>query len=344
MVGLGFAKMGALPKIPLVDLRGHSALELSFIYRARTLAFAQAAAGMLGTALRPAAKLMLPAVDRASRKWLEKSNNPYAQEIGLIADSFRVPGVYAMNVFFEWACTTGGWQTESGPLLRRVADWPVPRLGAFTVVAQQSGRLGDFFNVTWPGYSGILQGVALGRFAAAANLGPQRKHGTGSLGDWLLGRMNLPAALPPTHLLRRAFETARDYLAAKTMLSMTPIAIPAIFILTGTKSGEGCVIERTEESYAVREMGASRVCATNQFDSHLNDTIQGWRPRPIDSAGRFAQALSLTRDETDFAWFVAPIANANSRLVMTANAATGMLKVMGTDGALPVTEIFDLAA
>jgi hypothetical protein len=332
-----------LPKISLVDLRGNSALELSLIYRARTLAFAQAATGMLGTGLRTAAKLMLPAVDHASRKWLQKSRNPYAEEIGLIANAIRVPGVYAMNVFFEWACTTGGWQTPSGPLLRRVVDWPIPRLGEFAVVARQSGKLGEFFNATWPGYSGMLQAMAPGRFAAAANLAPMRKRGAGLLGDWLLGRFKLADALPPTHLLRRVFETARDYTAAKSMLSLTPIAVPTIFTLTGTRNGEACVIERTEDSFAVREMSAGRVCAANQFETPMGGFMDRWRPRPIDSAGRYAMALSLRPEIDGFGWFVPPIANPNSRLVVTANAATGALKAMGTDGVVPVTEAFDLA-
>jgi hypothetical protein len=42
-------------------------------------------------------------------------------------------------------------------------------------------------------------------------------------------------------------------------------------------------------------------------------------------------------------WFTAPIANVNSRLVMVANAATGALKVLGTAGHKPVTELFELA-
>jgi len=334
--------MQPLAKIPLIDLRGHTPLELLFLHRGRALALVRAAMGMLGSGPRAAARLLLPAADRASRRWLEKTRNPYAQEIGLIARAVGAPGFYAINICMEWTCTSGGWQTESGPLLRRVLDWPFPRLGELVVVAHQLGKLGDFFNVTWPGFSGILQGMAPGRFAAAINLAPMRKRGAGLIGDWLIGRFNLPAALPPTHLLRRVFETARDFAAAKSMLSLTPIAVPAIFILTGTRSGEACVIERTEDAYAVRELAGGRTCAANHFESALKEQARGWRARPIDSQGRYAKAIEIGRDAAAFSWFTPPIANVNARLVMMANAATRTLEAFGTDGAEPVTEVFQL--
>jgi hypothetical protein len=128
------------------------------------------------------------------------------------------------------------------------------------------------------------------------------------------------------------------------MLSLSPLAVPAIFTLSGTRPGEACVIERTEDGYAAREMGAGRVCAANQFHSPLGASELGWKARPIDSPGRFRQAMELSASGDDFSWFLPPIANVNSRLAVIANAATGRLKVMGTAGATPVTEIFDLTA
>ena len=333
----------SLAKIPLVDLRGHTTLELLFLFRRQAHVLADGALSMVG---KGPGLLLARAADRLSRQWLEKANNPYLNEIDLIAGAMATPGAYVLNTCLEWGCTTGVWQTETGPLLRRVLDWPFPRLGEFPVVVQYQGRLGAYFDVTWPGFAGVLQGMAPGRFAASLNMAPRRKHAGGFLGAWIEGRFKTHTrqALPAVHLLRRAFETARDYASAKTMLAMTPLAVPAIFTLAGSRPGEGCVIERTEDAYAVREMAQGRVCAANQFTSHLNTTELGWKARPIDSAGRLAQALGLGPEDTDMSWFTPPIANVNSRLVMIANAASGMLKVMGTAGAEPVTEIFALPA
>jgi len=331
-----------LAKIPLIDLRGHTPLDLLFLFRSRARTLAAAALGMV----KPPFSLILPGVERASRRWLERSKNPYFGEIRLIANAVGVPGAYTLNLCPEWFCTSGVWAGEHGPLLRRVLDWPITGLGESVVVAHQSGKAGDFFNVTWPGFSGIVQAMAPKRFAAAINQAPMRRHNAGLLGDWLLGRLSAGRrhAMPPAHLLRHIFETARDYTAAKSLLCGIPLAVPTIFTLAGTRPGEGCVVERTEEDYAVRELSGGQVCAANQFESPLNDAGQGWRPRPIDSPGRYACAAAIKGTAPGFAWFTPPIANPNSRLVMTANAASGTLAAMGMAGPEPVTQTFDLAA
>jgi hypothetical protein len=338
--------MPSLARIPYVDLRGYTSLELLFLYRRQARALMEAAAGTFGGTSRAASRLLLPHFDRASRRWLEKSNDPYIGEITLIAEALRIPGVFALNICLEWGCTGGVWSAADGPVLRRVLDWPFPSLGELVVVAHQSGRAGDYHNVTWPGFAGILQASAPGRFAAAINQAPMRRLGKGLGGDWLLGRMAVKRrlALPPAHLLRRVFETARDYAAAKTMLCMTPVAVPAIFILSGVKPGQGCVIERTEDAYSERDISDGRVCAANHFEAPPDDGGKGWRDRPIDSHGRFAQAMTLDRKATGFSWFTPPIANINSRLAVTANVGAGTLAVLGTAGPTPVTEVFQLPA
>ncbi len=332
--------MQPLAKIAAVDLRGHSPLELLFLFRRQAHILMDGALSLVG---RGPGHLLAAATDHASKRWLQKANNPYLEEISLIAAAMGRPGAYVLNTCVEWGCTSGAWASEEGPLLRRVLDWPFPRLGEFPVVARFQGPAGDYCNVTWPGFSGVLQAMAPERFAAALNQAPRRKHAGGFAGAWVAGRLKTgrTMALPPAHLLRRVFETAPDYLAAKAMLSLIPIAVPAIFTLTGTRADEGCVIERTEEAYAVREMADGRVCASNQFHSPLNETEWGWKARPIDSPGRFSQAMALSGEGEDFSWFAPPIANPNSRLVVLANAATGMLRVMGTAGTEPVTEVFE---
>src|SRR6202012_2110269 len=144
---------------------------------------------------------------------------------------------------------------------------PFPKLGENVVVAKQHAKAGVFFNMTWSGFNGVLQAMAPDRFAAAINQAPMRRRGAGYAGDWLQARIAVSksAALPPAHLLRRVFETAPDYAAAQDMLCRTPIAVPAIFILSGVAAGEGCVIERTESAFPLRTMERGRVCAGNHF-------------------------------------------------------------------------------
>jgi hypothetical protein len=328
--------MTGLPEIPL-EQGTPLALARRFPRKARSLA--QAAAGTFGHASRLLAAIAAPLTDRASARWLVRQNNPYWPEIAQMAALLGMPGVVSLNVCFEWGCTSGVWPSAEGPVLRRVMDWPFPALGENMVVLAQEGPAGGFSAITWPGIAGVFQGVAPGRFAAAINQAPMRRHGMGFVGDWLKGRhaVRHGHGLPPAHLLRNMFEHAADYAAAKKLLCQTEIAVPAIFILAGPE--DGCIIERTETQAFVREMGTNGVAAANHFRTGLDAEGRGWRARPIDSLGRAARADALCAADfaEDFGWFVPPIANAHSRLAFTATAG-GKLALMGTYDATPVTQ------
>ncbi len=340
--------MRDLPAIPFADIRGGTSLDLLKLYPGTARALAAAAANSFGLVSRAASAVALPLGDRASRRWLGRSGNPYFAEIDALAAHLGIRGVHFLNVCFEWGCTSGVWPGGGGPVMRRVLDWPFPDLGVHMVVARQSGPAGEFTNITWPGLAGSFQGLAPGRFACAINQAPMRRHRAGYAGDWLKNRIAVRdgGGMPPAHLLRRVLETAPDYTAARKQLSETPLAVPAIFILSGAADGEGCVIERTETEAAMRQLNGAPVCVANHFETRLGQNGFGWRPRPIDSAGRAAAARALRESDltSDFAWFAPPIANAHSRLAFTANAASGALALMGTDGAEPSTQIFRLPA
>jgi hypothetical protein len=332
--------MSKLVTIPLIE---GSSIELLRRFPDRARALALAAENTFGLLSRVGSRIVMPLGDRISLAWLEKTANPYASEIKELAGYLGIRGVYFLNICFEWGCTSGVWETPTGPLLRRVLDWPFPELGEHIVVARQSGRAGPFLNITWPGISGTYHAIAPGRFVAAINQAPMRRHGRGYAVDWLNNRAAAGRArgLPASHLLRQVFENAASYDEARHLLCQTPLAVPAIFILSGTRSGEGCTIERTEDDFAVGEMENGRVCAANHFESVLNGTGRGWSARPIDSEGRAACARALS-DVVDLSWFAPPIANINSRLVFEANAAAPSLALMGTAGIRPVTELFRL--
>ncbi|HEY2070416.1 MAG TPA: hypothetical protein VGG48_12740 [Rhizomicrobium sp.] len=329
--------------IPLIDLRGKTPVDLLKAYPERARALVKAATLSFGAVSRAASAVVLPLGDRASRKWLARTGNPYADEIDAIAGLLGRSGAHVLNVCFEWGCTSGVWDAGEGATLRRVLDWPFPRLGELVVVARQDGPAGDYFNFTWPGANGSFHGLAPGRFAAAINQAPMRRHRTGFVGDWLQNRIAAGRATgwPAAHLLRHVFETAKDYTDAKHMLSETPLAVPAIFILSGVRAGEGCIIERTEDDFAIREMESGRVCVANHFETRLDGP--SWQARPIDSQGRAAAARALGGEASDFAWFTPPIANINSRLVFEADAGSGALALAGTAGETRVTDTFRLS-
>lgn len=289
--------------------------------------------------LAPAA---LKTLDAISRRWLAKQDSDYLPEIDAIARRLARPGAYFLSVNYEWGCTckVAPSPDHRSARLVRVLDWLMPGLGREVVAARVAGAAGPFTTLTWPGYTGLLQGMAPQRFSAALNQAPMRAPLGSFHLDWVVTRARVwrMPHLTPAHLLREVFETAETFAQAKRMLIERPIASPAIFSLAGVRPSETAVIERTETEARVHEGGN---VAANHWQA------AGWRghQRGNDSAGRACRmhAVSTTFDP-EFRWLVPPILNCNTRLVMIADATEGRLIARGIEAYRPVTETLDLAA
>lgn len=319
-------------EVPVFDAREQGFAEISLSRAEDTRRMLEATVGTFGIVSKLLSKALLPLGDAIAKKWLEKSKNPYAAEITTIAEELKIPGVYALNLSYEWGCTSGAFETPEGMRLIRILDWPFPELGRYVMVVKQQGPAGTFHNITWPGLSGSFQAVAEGRFACALNQAPMRRHRSGIILDWLKNRVRTWRSndLPPAHLLRYVFEHAADYAEAKRMLSETPIALPVIYILAGTRPGEGCIIERLEKDVRIRELEQGSICAANHFLTDFNGIGHGWMPRAIFSHERHAAMKSHTLSPTD--WFIAPMANRLSRLAVSVDMGSSTLSVRGTEG------------
>ncbi len=97
-------------------------------------------------------------MDRRSRRWLAVNETPYGAEIDAVASIPGVTGAHGLNLSTEWACTSA---TADGRLIR-ILDWPIHGLGAAIVVAKHRSAAGTWYNVTWPGFVGVLTGMAPG--------------------------------------------------------------------------------------------------------------------------------------------------------------------------------------
>ena len=128
------------------------------------------------------------------------------------------------------------------------------------------------------------------------------------------------------------------------MLSEIPVALPVIFIVTGTQAGEGCVIERLERDALVRPLkDGQSICAANHFESRFNGIGHGWMPRAVASDARSAHAKICGTGE-NFSWLAAPVSNALSRLAYRADAGQGIFELVGLSGVQEVTQRFRLDA
>lgn len=279
--------------------------------------------------------------DAVSRRWLRLAGNPYLAELEAIAGQIGRPGAHLLNVSFEWACTTSASADPcGGSRLLRVLDWKLDGLGRNLVVARQSGPAGEFYNITWPGFVGVLTAMAPGRFAAAINQPPLRSFGLPLPLAWVANKRRLwqSLAMPPAHLLRKVFEDCRSYDEAKRMLSETPLCLPVFFTLSGAEPDEGCVIERVEDRCVVHPCPAA-------VANHWLAMREGGAPRGYDSPGRHRRMCAvMAAPHEDFAWLQPPILNPDTRLVVYANAAKGALRLQGWERHGPATAVFEHGA
>ena len=346
---MGFVVTPGLPSIPVIDVRDGGAVQHAREGRIRARGLRDTCVSWLPAPARAA----MPLLDRVARYWLTRSQSPYVQEIQTIAVALGFPGIWFLNGSYQWSCTALAREEGGVPWLVRTLDWPFPGLGRYVEVARMRGAAGEFFSVTWPGYVGVLSGLAPGRFGAAINQGPLRRRTHMRLLRPLDFALNGLATLlrqrsiPPDQLLRFVLEEAGDYHEAKRMLEMTPIARPVIFTLAGCHRGERCVIERTENGFKTRidDYGAANDWLEQQpkWEGRISASQMmtcSYRQATAKSVARrkglAAFQGSFARDS--FRWVAPPVLNPYTRMAVEMCPANGVLRVVGFElqgGELP---------
>lgn len=318
-----------LPAIPVLETGRDFPLQTLLHHKAKAHALLDVASARYPVRL-------LASLDKVSRAWLKRWDNAHLAEIDTIASVLDRPGAYFFSVNYEWGCTcrVAPAPDRASARLIRVLDWMTPGLGRNIVAARVTGApAGPFVLLTWPGYSGVLQTMAPGRFAAALNQAPMRNPSGMFYVDWAVNKRRVWTMPHPTpgHLLRQVTEDARTFSEARRMLIERPISTPAIFTVTGLEPSETAVIERTEHEAKVRD-GAH--VAANHWEA------AGWygHPRGHDSAGRARIMSGIAADlDPAFPWLKPPILNDHTRLVMVADARRGQMVAQGFEANGPAT-------
>ena len=326
--------MNALPSIPVLDIpAGQEPALVSLAAEPERLAL------LLKTARRTYTPWGVKVADALSRSWSARSASPYAQVVGRVGEAMGRPGAFLLNYSYEWGCTTGAADDPAagGVTLSRTLDWPFDGLGQALIVVRQTAAAGAYLSVTWPGFAGVLTGMAPGRFAAAINQPPLPLPGWGRAVGWLTARARVrrSTALPPDHLLRLVFETCADFDAAAALIRATPLCMPAIFTLAGTEPGQTLVIERTETA----AFHPASPIAANHWSSRPGPA---GKPRNASSLPRHA---AMARGGPDWSpdWPRPPVLQPDTRLAMRANPRTGRLMVQGWEKTGPATAVLDIA-
>jgi acid ceramidase len=210
-----------------------------------------------------------------------------AQLLGVAEEALLVGNLYYDLLKFVFGCTAFAVDTEQGPLHARNLDWwtEMGLLSQATLVVHfQGAAAGPFQVVSWPGFTGALSGLALGRFAITLNA--------------VLSDEPPALALPITYLIRSVFETALTFAEAVERLASTEIVSDCLLLVTGIRPGEMVVIERTPTRAAFRYPTHGGLLVTNDYLALQSKTTSATAEQPLQrtSCSRFERAaLLLTR-------------------------------------------------
>ena len=317
------------PAVPVHDIGAQCLSVLAKREPDKLLAILRAGQRQLG-------RVPLAVMDGRSRKWAKRCRNPYFEQVDRLAKS-SPRGIWFMNFCYEWGCTTGALSPDGAkaPIIRRTLDWPFHEIGRNVLLVKAETRSGPVKYATWPGFLGVISGIAPGRFAVMINQAPLPRR-TGVLPvDWLAARWKTgrSQALPPAHLLRQTFETCATFEEAVRHLSETPVALPVIFTLAGPEPDQVATIEHTG-------LGAHTDRAQGLAANHWRLVDRPARARGQDSVDR-AEFMSeaMARASAPFDWLQPPILNKDTRLALEADMATGLLRAIGYEKDGPATAI-----
>src|SRR5262249_52277680 len=74
------------------------------------------------------ARMLLPAMDALTRRWLQRSHSPYVTDLEAIAVALGFPGIWFLNGTYQWGCTPVAPHQHPRPSLPPPPHFPLPAL------------------------------------------------------------------------------------------------------------------------------------------------------------------------------------------------------------------------
>lgn len=205
----------------------------------------------------------------------------YMAEMEAIARMTDIPlgRIILCNSYYDLikpliGCTAFAFDGPHGPIHARNLDWWTDNnlLGECSELFYFTGApAGDFYAVSWAGYTGVLSGMAPGRFAISLNA--------------VISSDPFELSTPVCLKIREAFETCKTYKEAISFLQQMTLPTDCLLLVSGPKSGEYCVIERTPKRQVTRTQIDKFIAVTNGYrllesqtnnlDGSLQETSDG---------------------------------------------------------------------
>jgi acid ceramidase len=206
-------------------------------------------------------------------------------------------------------CTAFAVESNDGPLHARNLDWWSDNqlLAQHSLVINyKRGAELCYQVVGWPGYIGALSGMKPGVFAVTLNA---------------VLSSDAPALNPPvTLLLRSVLANALNYDDAVETLRASPIASDCLLLVTGSKSGQMSVIERTPTRAAVRFAERGVLVVANDYRVlPQSAVVQSTSQLAVTSCSRYdrAQFLSTSSPPTSLDECFSVLTDPGVRMQMT---------------------------
>lgn len=213
----------------------------------------------------------------------------YWDEVQSVAGRVSVPAdlMLLCNAYYDmvsvlFGCTAFAVDTPSGPLHARNLDWWTENrlLNETSMACRFTGApAGEFISIGWPGYLGVLSGMAPGRFAITLNA--------------VLSEEAAQVALPVAFQIRKTFEEAETFSDAVDRLSQAMIPCNCLLLVSGVEPGEMLVIERTPTRNAIRRPEAGRVIVANDYLKLDAETVPANTELQSSSCGRYSRVATL---------------------------------------------------
>ena len=264
---------------------------------------------------------VLSFLDHLSRRWLVRNRSRYLAELDALAVLSQAPGLYYLNVQYEWGCTT--------------AIKPAPEDARRVSCARSTGTLPASAHLSsphalpirWvPGSRSLgrpSQGCCRRSHRPVRPRSTSRCHRAASVFIPSTGssqRVRSGAHLTSSlSIFSAAFLKPRRIMPLPGQcLKTTPIATPAIFTLVGVRADEGVVVERDPPKRALTDTHAANEWRT--------PTWQPGHHRAYENDARLA-AMRATPSQWDlhFGWLTWPLLNAETRLAMVDRSMHAML-------------------
>ena len=215
----------------------------------------------------------------------------YLSELKSLAQTTDLPigQIILCNSYYDLikpliGCTAFAFDGADGPVQARNLDWWTENnlLSDCSELFHFIGApAGEFYAISWPGYIGVLSGIAPKRFAITLNA--------------VISPDPFELAQPISMTLRRAFESCYTYTEAVTFLQKATLPADCLLLLSGPETGEYCVIERTPKRQATRRAENGLIAVTNGYRALDIETAGIENNLQATSDGRYERICDLNR-------------------------------------------------